>query len=71
MAVEFIIHKLGSHILYEYHNIIVYEGNYEYYTSKKEEYEKKKSAKVDYDSIRDEIRRLECEIAYISGRLGD
>ncbi|MDF2674786.1 MAG: hypothetical protein K0R09_3054 [Clostridiales bacterium] len=51
--------------------IKIYEGDYEYYTSKKVEDEKKKGVGMDYDNIRDEIRRLECEIAFISGRLGD
>lgn len=51
--------------------IKIYEGNYEYYTSKKAEDEKKNNSRKDYNYIQDEIRRLECEIAFISGRLGD
>lgn len=51
--------------------INVYEGDYNYFLLKREEDKKKKSIGFDYTGIRDEIRRLECEIAFMSGRFDD
>jgi ATPase subunit of ABC transporter with duplicated ATPase domains len=65
--------KRASNRIFEIEDrrIKIYEGNYEYYLTKKVDDEKKEKIGVDYTSIRDEIRRLECELAFMSGRFDD
>lgn len=47
----------------------VYEGGYDYYLYKKEEEKIKSQVGKNYINIKDEIMRLECEIAYLSSKL--
>ncbi len=65
--------KRASNRIFEIEDrkIKIYEGNYEYYLSKKLDDEKKERVGIDYTSIKNEIRRLECEIAFMSGRFAD
>jgi len=51
--------------------IITYEGNYDYYLNKKAEMQNKVTANVNYDKIKDEILQLECELAFLCGKLSD
>lgn len=46
-----------------------YEGRYKYYLNKKEEDKKREELGKNYISIKDEIIRLECEMAFLSGKL--
>lgn len=69
---RYFVKRTGNRIFeIEDKKIKIYEGDYEYYIIKKSEEEKKKSSTLDYNNIRDEISRLECEIAFLSGKLGD
>lgn len=49
--------------------IKTFDGNYEYYLAKKTEKTMEKNLGINITNIKDEIRRLECELAFISGRL--
>ncbi|WP_035381755.1 ribosomal protection-like ABC-F family protein [Fervidicella metallireducens] len=68
---RYFIKRTSNRILeIENSGVSSYEGNYEYYLKQKEELRNQKN-KINYVNIRDEIRRLECEIAFISGKLDD
>lgn len=54
----------------EHEKIKVYKGDYKYYLESKEEEQKKERIGEGYINIKDEIIRLECEIAFLSGKLG-
>lgn len=51
--------------------IITYEGNYDYYLSKKAEMQNRVTANMNYDKIKDEILQLECELSFLCGRLSE
>ncbi|GCD11518.1 ribosomal protection-like ABC-F family protein [Clostridium tagluense] len=51
--------------------IITYEGDYDYYLNKKAEMKDNVTANVNYDKIKDEILQLECELAFLCGKLSD
>lgn len=53
------------------HKIITYEGNYDYYLNKKAEMQNKVTINVNYNKIKDEILQLECELAFLCGKLND
>lgn len=54
----------------ENEKIKIYKGDYRHYLNYKEEEKNRSRIGEKYISIKDEIVRLECEIAYLSGRLG-
>ena len=69
---RYFVKKIANRIFeIEGSKLNIYEGNFEYYLSQKEETVKKEKLGNNYINIKDEIRRLECEIAFISGKLGD
>lgn len=51
--------------------VITYEGNYDYYINKKVEIQNKINTSVNYDKIKDEVLQLECESAFLCGKLND
>lgn len=53
----------------ENHDIKVYEGDYDYYLYKKEEEKIKSKVGINYINVKDEIIRLECEMAYLTSKL--
>lgn len=53
------------------HDIKVYEGDYEYYLYKKEEEKLKSKVGISYINVKDEIIRLECEMAYLTSKLNN
>lgn len=53
----------------ENQDIKVYEGDYEYYLYKKEEEKLKSKVGISYINVKDEIIRLECEMAYLTSKL--
>lgn len=55
----------------ENHKINTYDGNYDYYLNKKIEEQKKDACAIDYEEIKTEIIKLECEIAFLSGKLSE
>lgn len=48
-----------------------YEGNYRYYLSKYSEQQKRKELGNEYRSLTNSIRKLECELAFLSGKLNE
>lgn len=53
----------------ENQSIKIYEGNYKYYLERKEEDKKKEKLGDKYINIKDEIIKLECEMAFLSSKL--
>lgn len=53
----------------ETQGIKTYEGRYKYYLNKKEEDERKEQFGKSYINIKDEIIKLECQMAFLSGKL--
>lgn len=51
--------------------LICYDGDYEYYLSKLKEKKLQESIGEELGNITDNINRLECELAFLSGRLND
>ena len=67
---RYFIDTVATRILeIENQSIKAYEGRYKYYLSKKEEDKKREQLGKNYLSIKDEIIRLECEMAFLSGKL--
>lgn len=54
----------------EKHKINCFEGDYNYYLEKKNELQMKNKVGEKYNSIKDDIVKLECEMAYLSSLLG-
>ena len=48
-----------------------YDGGYDYYVAKSREDKERSEKGEEYKDIKDKIRRLECELAFISGKLND
>jgi len=48
-----------------------YEGNYDYYLSKSRHEQMNANTDGDLNQISDNIRRLECQLAFISGKLAE
>lgn len=51
--------------------INIFEGNYDSYLAEKQEKAIKENTAEDYRNIKDNIARLECELAFIGGRLDE
>jgi len=52
-------------------NLTFYDGGYDYYVAKSREDKERSEKGEEYKDITDKIRRLECELAFISGRLNN
>lgn len=69
---RYFIKKIASRIIRIENKILkCYDGDYDYYLSKRREEDIQDKIGEDYNQIRDNIRRLECELAFISGKLSE
>lgn len=51
--------------------IKIFDGNYDFYLTKKQENAAAENSAENYKSIRDNIAKLECELAFLSGKLDE
>lgn len=69
---RYFVNRLSNKIIQLGQNkLSTYFGTYEEYLSKIENDKKAEASKENYNAIKDTISRLECELAFISGRLND
>jgi ATPase subunit of ABC transporter with duplicated ATPase domains len=69
---RYFIKKLANKIfVLEKRELICYEGNYEYYLDKCKKQNLNQEIGEDLGDITDNINRLECELAFLSGRLNE
>lgn len=67
---RYFINSIATRIFeIEKQSIKAYEGGYKYYSNKIEEDKRKEQVGKNYASIKDEIIKLECEMAFLSGKL--
>ena len=58
-------------MLLEQASLKYYDGNYDYYLQKKENDNKINTDPLDFTAIRNRILHLECDLAFIDGKLND
>lgn len=58
-------------LLLELGSLKCYEGNYEYYLQKRKNECTLNNAQLDFITIRDRILQIECDLAFIGGKLND
>ncbi|WP_156779577.1 hypothetical protein [Desulforamulus reducens] len=69
---RYFIRRLANRIfLMENKKMHCYDGDYEYYLNKCREQKEKEEIALDYGYITDNIRRLECELAFLGGKLNE
>lgn len=69
---RYFIQRLANRIfLLENQGLSCYDGGYEYYLTKCREQRKQAEVGLDYGQIADTIRRLECELAFLGGKLNE
>lgn len=69
---RYFIRSISSKILeIENRSIKSYDGDYEYYKSKKENEKISNLIGNEYKNLQDNMSKLECEIAYLSGKLDE
>ena len=69
---RYFIKKLANKIfVLEKRELICYEGDYEYYLDKCQKQNLNQEIGEDLGDITDNINRLECELAFLSGRLNE
>ncbi len=69
---RYFIKRLANRIfVIEDNRLQCYDGGYEYYQSKLREKRAKERAGTDYRILMDDIRRLECRLAFLGGRLNE
>lgn len=69
---RYFIKKMANRIIeIENKKIKFYDGDYCYYLSKKQEEFVQDKIGMDYNQISNNIRRLECELSFISGKLAE
>lgn len=67
---RYFIKKLANRIFQiKNRKLFCHEGNYDYYLAKSREARERSEIGIDYNKITDAIRRLECELAFLSGQL--
>lgn len=69
---RYFVNRLSNKIL-EINNtkLSAYPGSYKEYLDKKDNDKKAEASKEDYKAIKDAVSRLECELAFLSGRFND
>ncbi|MCM0650839.1 ATP-binding cassette domain-containing protein [Clostridium swellfunianum] len=69
---RYFVNRLSNKVLQlNNYKLTTYLGGYEEYLNKIENDRKAEALSEDYNTIKDTISRLECELAFISGRLND
>ncbi|MEG6522449.1 ribosomal protection-like ABC-F family protein [Desulfotomaculum sp. 1211_IL3151] len=69
---QYFIQRLANGIFQiENRKLYCYDGDYAYYLSKCKEQKGKEESGLDYTQLTDNIRRLECELAFLSGKLNE
>lgn len=69
---RYFVNRLSNKILQlENCKLTAYPGGYEEYLNKLENDKRAKESKEDYNAIKDAISRLECELAFISGKFNE
>jgi ATP-binding cassette, subfamily F, member 3 len=69
---RYFVKRLANKILeINNHKLIAYSRSYEEFIDKKAEDKKAENSTMDYKTVKDNISRLECELAFLSGRFND
>jgi ATPase subunit of ABC transporter with duplicated ATPase domains len=69
---RYFIRKLANRIfVMENQKLCCYDGDYEYYMDKLKEERAKKETGAGYRRLADNIRKLECQLAFLSGKLSE
>lgn len=69
---RYLIHRVANRIFtIEKGKLSCYDGNYDYYLAKCREQEARDTIGAGYGHLADNIRRLECELAFLGARLNE
>jgi ATP-binding cassette subfamily F protein 3 len=69
---RYFIRRLANRLfVIDNQNLYCYDGDYEYYLTKSREQKRKKENGAEYKELTDSIRRLECELAFLGGKLNE
>jgi len=69
---RYFINELANRIfVIDNQKLYCYDGSYEYYMTKRREQKAKEEIGVEYRHLADNIRRLECELAFLGGKLNE
>lgn len=69
---RYFIRRLANRVfVIDNQNLYCYDGDYEYYLTKSREQKRKKENGAEYKELTDSIRRLECELAFLGGKLNE
>ena len=69
---QYIIRRLANRVFtIEDKKLYCFEGDYEYYLAKRKKQRKKKEIGIEHRIISDNIKRLELELAFLSGKLNE
>ncbi|HHY30976.1 MAG TPA: ABC-F type ribosomal protection protein [Syntrophaceticus sp.] len=69
---RYLIQRLANSVfVIDKQNLYCYYGDYEYYIAKCREQMRREEVGVEYKDLADNIRRLECELAFLGGKLNE